>query len=114
MKPSISKFSFAEMTSNSNGKTSASGTMGVFIILIGGFTFLIGAIAMIFKSTDSDILVQSIAMVYAGALLLGYRKSKDGEKIEITESESLTDEPVDSLICQTCNSENCKCQNLNS
>jgi hypothetical protein len=106
MKPSISKFSFAEMTSNSNGKTSASGTMGVFIILIGGFTFLIGAISMIFKSTDSDILVQSIAMVYAGALLLGYRKSRDSEKIEIAESES--------LICQTCDFENCTCQKLHS
>jgi hypothetical protein len=100
MKPNISKFSFAEMTSNSNGKTSASGTMGIFIILIGGLTFLVGAIAMIFKSTDSDILVQSIALVYAGALLLGYRKSKDDVKIESPE----TPEDTASQTPETCSS----------
>jgi hypothetical protein len=75
----INRFSFAQMTSNADGKTSASGTMGIFIIVIGGMTFLIGALAMIFRSTSSDILVQSIAMVYAGALLLGYRKSRDAK-----------------------------------
>ncbi len=73
------KFSFAQMTSNSNGKTSASGTMGIFIILIGGITFLIGSLGVIFKATDTNVLIQSIALVYAGALLLGYRKSKDTE-----------------------------------
>jgi len=73
------KFSFAQMTSNSNGKTSASGTMGIFIILIGGVTFLIGSLGVIFKATDTNVLIQSIALVYAGALLLGYRKSKDSD-----------------------------------
>jgi len=73
------KFSFAQMTSNANGKTSASGSMGIFIILIGGVTFLCGSLGMIFKATDSNILIQSIALVYAGALLLGYRKSKDAD-----------------------------------
>lgn len=73
------KFSIAQMTSNANGKTSASGSMGIFIILIGGVTFLCGSLGMIFKATDSNILIQSIALVYAGALLLGYRKSKDAD-----------------------------------
>ena len=73
------KFSVAQMTSNANGKTSASGSMGIFIILIGGVTFLCGSLGMIFKATDSNILIQSIALVYAGALLLGYRKSKDSD-----------------------------------
>jgi len=100
----INKFSFAQMTSNADGKTSASGTMGIFIILIGGITFLGGAVAMIFKSTASDILVQSIAMVYAGALLLGYRKSRDAkfdvEVIEtVDETPKPSTEPVEKLPC---------------
>ncbi len=65
------------MFSNSNGKTSASGTMGVLICTIGAICFFAGAIAMIFKDVDSDILIQSIAVIYAGAFLLGYRKSAD-------------------------------------
>lgn len=79
----VNKFSIAQMLSNSDGKTSASGTMGVFICLVGGVSFFIGAMALIFKGTDSDILVQSISLVYAGALLLGYRKSSNSRESEI-------------------------------
>ena len=32
----IKKFSFGEMTSNNNGKTSVTSTMGFYIITIGG------------------------------------------------------------------------------
>ena len=103
----ISRFSLSEMTSNSDGKTSASGTMAVFIILVGGVTFLIGALGMIFKATDSNILVQSIAMVYAGALLLGYRKSKDSG-VEVQEIEAQADVKV-AAEC-TC-PDGCKCGN---
>ena len=80
---SVSEFSFTEMVSNNTGKTSASGTMGVLICTIGAICFLVGSIALISKKTDStDILIQSIGMVYAGALLLGYRKSTDKAEIE--------------------------------
>ena len=59
---------------------------------------------MIFKSTASDILVQSIAMVYAGALLLGYRKSRDAKfDVEVVETVNETPkpptEPVKKLPC---------------
>ena len=81
----VNKFSLAQMLSNTDGKTSASGAMGVFICLVGGITFLIGSMALIFKGTDSDILVQSISLVYAGALLLGYRKSADTKEAEVEE-----------------------------
>jgi hypothetical protein len=112
----VNKFSFAQMTSNADGKTSASGTMGIFIILIGGLTFLGGAIAMVFKSTASDILVQSIAMVYAGALLLGYRKSRDAKfDVEVIETVDETPkpptEPVEKLPCgcpKGCTCGNCQ------
>lgn len=113
----INKFSFAQMTSNADGKTSASGTMGIFIIVIGGFTFLMGALAMIFRSTSSDILVQSIAMVYAGALLLGYRKSRDAKfDVEVVDVVQETPEqpvtatpPIEKLPCG-CN-KGCTCGN---
>ena len=39
----INKFSFAQLTSNSDGKTSGSGTMGILICTIGCLTFLINA-----------------------------------------------------------------------
>jgi len=97
----INKFSFAQMTSNADGKTSASGTMGIFIILTGGITFFLGSLGMIFKATDSNILIQSIAMVYAGALLLGYRKSKDT---------AVEEEEIAAKVECTC-PEGCKCGN---
>jgi len=46
----ISKFSWAEMTSNESGKTSASGTVGVIISLVGALGFLLGIIDKSFKS----------------------------------------------------------------
>jgi len=64
-------FSFIELTSNKNGKSSASGTAGLFLILIGGLSFVAGIVLI-----ENDILLQSISLCYAGALLLGFRKSR--------------------------------------
>lgn len=77
----IKKFSFAEMTSNSNGKTSSSGTMGVYVIIIGGLCFLLGSIDKMFLNKDIDVMTQSIIFTGIGAALLGYRKSKDNTEI---------------------------------
>jgi len=71
-KEMISKFSFAQMTSNSDGKTSASGTMGVLICVVGSICFLLGSF---YK--DDTILLQSVVFTGIGAGLLGYRKSQD-------------------------------------
>jgi hypothetical protein len=73
----IKKFSFAELCSNNNGKTSGSGTAGLYIVFIGGLCFLLGCIDKMFLDKSIDILTQSIVMVTIGATLLGYRKSKD-------------------------------------
>lgn len=73
----IKKFSFGEMTSNSDGKTSSSGTMGVLIISVGTLCFLLGSIDKVFINKDVDIITQSIIFVGMGVALLGYRKSKD-------------------------------------
>lgn len=68
----INRFSFAQMTSNTNGKTSASGTMGVLICVVGSICFLAGS----FYKNDT-ILLQSVIFTGIGAGLLGYRKSQD-------------------------------------
>jgi hypothetical protein len=63
------------MTSNSDGKTSASGTMGVLICTVGTLCFLIGCLDKVFVSKDIDIITQSIIFVGIGAGLLGIRKT---------------------------------------
>ncbi len=86
---SIEKFSLAQMTSNSNGKTSGSGTMGVLICTVGTFGFLLGCVDKMFIGKDIDIVTQSIIFVGIGAALLGYRKSKDATgDIEIAKLEN--------------------------
>ena len=85
----IEKFSFAQMTSNSNGKTSGSGSMGVLICTIGAVCFLLGCIDKMWITHSIDIITQSIIFVGIGAALLGYRKSKDASgDIEITKLEN--------------------------
>lgn len=85
----IEKFSFAQMTSNSDGKTSGSGSMGILICTIGAVCFLLGCIDKMWISHSIDIVSQSIIFVGIGAALLGYRKSKDASgDIEITKLEN--------------------------
>jgi len=62
----LNKFSFAQMTSNSDGKTSASGTMGVLVCTIGTLCFLIGCLDKVFINKDIDIITQSIIFVGIG------------------------------------------------
>lgn len=89
MGKNISKFSFAEMTSNNDGKTSGSGTVGIVISFIGGFTFLLGAFDKMFFSGTVDILTQSIIVIGIGVGLLGYRK---GKSLDPKSSESVEEE----------------------
>lgn len=87
----IEYFSFAQMTSNSkDGKTSASGTMGILICTIGTLCFLIGCIDKVFINKDIDIISQSIIFVGIGASLLGLRKytSNDSQTKKIEQNES--------------------------
>lgn len=72
----LEKFSFAQMTSNEDGKTSGSGTMGVMICTIGTLCFLIGCVDKVFINKDVDVITQSIVFVTIGASLLGLRKFK--------------------------------------
>jgi len=99
----MERFSFAQLTSNSDGKTSGSGTAGLYIVFIGGICFFLGCIDKMFLDKSVDILTQSIILVSLGAALLGYRKSKDsgvsdleGEVKEETSSEVSAEEPLNS------------------
>ncbi len=76
MKPNMSKFSWAELFSNTDGKTSGSGFVGVVICLVGTLCFFMGCIDRMFISKEIDILTQSIVFVGIGATLLGVRKVK--------------------------------------
>ena len=76
LKEMIDRFSFAQMTSNGNGKTSASGTMGVLICIVGTLCFFLGCVDKMSLTKDIDVITQSIIFVGIGVGLLGYRKSR--------------------------------------
>jgi hypothetical protein len=89
IKAMIDRFSFAQMTSNENGKTSASGTMGVVICIIGTLCFFLGCVDKMFLNKDIDVITQSIIFVGIGAGLLGYRKSRTAiDKNEVVSNEA--------------------------
>jgi hypothetical protein len=84
----MSKFSWSELFSNTNGKTSGSGFSGVVICLVGTFCFFLGCLDKIFISQEIDIISQSIVFVGIGATLLGARKYL------ATKTETTTDKVV--------------------
>ena len=97
----MNKFSFAQMTSNSDGKTSGSGTSGIYLVFVGGVVGILGAISGLFMNSPgaATVLLYSTGIITTGAALLGYRKSKDGVvKLDSpdTETEILdkTEEPA--------------------
>lgn len=75
----IGKFSFGEMTSNSNGKTSATSTAGLYIIAIGGICFFLGCIGKLYMKDSLDVISQSIIFTGVGATLLGVKNVYNGK-----------------------------------
>lgn len=91
-------FSVSQMTSNSDGKSSASGAMGVLICTIGSLCFFIGCLDNLMLKGDSDIMTQSIIFTGIGAGLLGYRKFKDdfgGKSSPVQEEPILFDDEAE-------------------
>jgi hypothetical protein len=107
MKKAIERFSIAQMTSNESGKTSASGTIGVIITLIGAICFAMGCVGVMFFTGGSEIITQSIVVIGMGATLLGYRKSQTGSKIEEQEAVALNSTEPCSCV-QPCSCGNCE------
>ena len=97
MKFDIGKFSFAELTANSNGKTSGSGTIGIYIVIVSMLCFVYGCFEFHW-SGKADVMMYASANVVIGASLLGYRKSVDkngtGVIPEVTPKKA-TPNPVD-------------------
>jgi hypothetical protein len=91
MLANIKKFSFGEMTSNNNGKTSATSTAGLYIILIGGLSFFLGVIDKMFIDKSVDIINQAVMFTTIGAALLGVKNVMGAKKAEVTP----TDTPVE-------------------
>lgn len=94
----MERFSFSQLTSNSDGKTSGSGTAGLYIVFIGGICFFMGCIDKMFIGNNVDILTQSVILIGIGATLLGYRKSKDSNvsEEESTEFQNTEESPLNS------------------
>ena len=74
-----SRFRFSETFNNSDGKTSGSAFVGVILGLIAGFTWIALPVLLIFfdvvdADVATEIMKQTINLVWASAALLGARK----------------------------------------
>lgn len=83
----IKKWSFGEMTSNPDGKTSVTSTSGFMIVVIGCLSFLLGVIDKMFIDESMDIITQAIAFTMIGAGLIGY-KNFTGSKVSVSKHKS--------------------------
>jgi hypothetical protein len=92
LRANMEKFSLAQLTSNSDGKTSGSGTAGLYIVFIGGICFFLGCIDKMFINESVDVLTQSIIFITIGVTLLGYRKSKDSGIENLDKSDDVKEE----------------------
>jgi hypothetical protein len=95
MLSNISKFSWPELFSNDNGKTSGTAFVGIIICLVGSLCFLLGCIDKMWVSKDIDIITQSIVFVGIGAALMGVRKVV-GQKSNDSTS-TTTEQPVEQI-----------------
>lgn len=93
----IKKFSFGEMTSNDNGKTSATSTSGVYIIAIGGLCFLLGCIDKMFISKSIDVINQAVMFTTIGAALLGVKNVVNGKKSDTPTPDTTSSDTTDSV-----------------
>ena len=81
----IKKWSFGEMTSNTDGKTSVTSTSGFIIVVVGTLSFLLGVIDRMFIDKSMDVINQAVAFTMIGAALIGY-KNYNGTKKSDTKS----------------------------
>jgi uncharacterized membrane-anchored protein len=87
----IKKWSFGEMTSNPDGKTSVTSTSGFLIVCVGTLSFLLGVIDKMFIDKSMDIINQAVAFTMIGAALIGY-KNYTGHKVSIAQADVAKEE----------------------
>lgn len=95
MLSNISKFSWAELFSNDNGKTSGTAFCGIIICMVGTLCFFLGCIDKMWVSKSIDIITQSIVLVGIGATLLGVRKVVGGKSSD--EPTQPVEKPVEQI-----------------
>ena len=91
----ITKFSFGEMTSNGNGKTSVSGTSGFVLIIVGAIAFLTSLIASICGTLGIEYVYASFGVIVIGAGLLGYKKKISKDMLSKSPLDMLNDDDND-------------------
>ena len=70
------KFNFRETFTNSNGKTSGSGFLGIVVGLVGSLTVLTALTGYFLKYPDTMLILgKGIEIIAIGAALLGVRKA---------------------------------------
>lgn len=84
----IKKFSFGEMTSNQDGKTSVTSTSGFIIVIIGSLSFLLGVVDKMFIDKSMDVINQAVAFTLIGASLIGVKNYVNGQ---VSRSKQKTD-----------------------
>ena len=87
------KFSFAELFSDQNGKTSGTSFVGIIICMVGTLCFLLGCIDKMWISKSIDVITQSITFVLIGASLMGLKKVV-GSKGQSSGDDDNTQQPV--------------------
>ena len=79
----VNTFSIAQATSNESGKTSGSGTAGLFLVFTGILTSIIATIGWLLSiSSVETVFLFATGIIGTGAGLLGYRKSVDKTALE--------------------------------
>lgn len=90
----INKFSIAQMCSNKDGKTSGSGTVGIYICLFGVIGFMFGVGDFMWGTKKNDVMIYSTGIITIGAGLLGFRKSQEKMIVDPAPKIDNTDEPI--------------------
>jgi hypothetical protein len=93
MLSNISKFSWAELFSNDNGKTSGTAFVGIVVSLVGTLCFFLGCVDKMWVTHSIDVITQSIVLVGIGAALLGVRKVIGGKPSDSSSAPVDTTEP---------------------
>lgn len=99
----VSKFSFHEIFSNNDGKSSGTAFVGVIVSLVGTLCFFLGCIDKMWITHTVDVITQSIVLVGIGAALLGVRKvvsSKTPSESNPANGDVPMDTPVDKPLDQ--------------
>jgi len=99
----IKKWSFGEMTSNTDGKSSVTSTSGFIIVMVGCLSFLLGVVDKMFIDKSMDVINQAVAFTMIGAALIGY-KNYTGHKVSIAKSNAeaaTADQPTEEPVEET-------------